>query len=226
LFQPIHSNTVVQQIIDKITQSLIKGELKPGDRLPPEPELALQLGVSRTSLREALKTLNGLGVLISKKKGGTFIATSGSQSMLDPMIFNLIIDKGDTDELFELRVLLEVDAIELAMRKATEADLKALAAEIDRFEKSIPGGDLDLLADLDVQFHLHVLEIAHNSPFIRLSRVVTQLFSYPIEKALKLIGPEQVLESHRTLYKYIVDRDLLKAKDHIIKAFESSRQFL
>lgn len=226
MFQPIHSNTVVQQIIDKITQSLIKGELKPGDRLPPEPELALQLGVSRTSLREALKTLNGLGVLISKKKGGTFIATSGSQSMLDPMIFNLIIDKGDTDELFELRVLLEVDAIELAMRKATEADLKTLAAEIERFEKSIPGGDLDLLAELDVQFHLQVLQIAHNSPLIRLSRLVMQLFAYPIEKALKLIGPEQVLQSHRTLYQAIVDRDLLKAKDHVIKAFESSRQFL
>ncbi|MCL6590728.1 MAG: FadR family transcriptional regulator [Firmicutes bacterium] len=226
MFQPIHSNTVVQQIIDKITQSLIKGDLKPGDRLPPEPELALQLGVSRTSLREALKTLNGLGVLISRKKGGTFVATSGSQSMLDPMIFNLIIDKGDTDELFELRVLLEIDAIELAMRKAAAADLKSLAEEIDRFEKSIPSGDLDLLAELDVQFHLKVLEIAHNSPLIRLSRLVMQLFAYPIEKALKLIGPEQVLQSHRTLYQAIVDRDLLKAKEHVMKAFESSRQFL
>jgi GntR family transcriptional repressor for pyruvate dehydrogenase complex len=226
LFQPIHSNTIVQQIIDKITQSLIKGELKPGNRLPPEPELAQQLGVSRTSLREALKTLNGLGVLVSKKKGGTFIATSGSQSMLDPMIFNLIIDKGDTDELFELRVLLEVDAIELAMRKATEEDLKTLATEIDNFEKSIPSGDLDLLAELDVQFHLKVLEIAHNSPLIRLSRLVMQLFAYPIEKALKLIGPEQVLQSHRTLFQAIVNRDLLKAKEHVVKAFESSRLFL
>lgn len=226
MFQPIQSSTVVQQIIDKITQSLIKGELKPGDRLPPEPELALQLGVSRTSLREALKTLGGLGVLVAKKRGGTFIATSGSKSMLDPLLFNLIIEKGSTDELFELRVLLEVDAIELVIRKASDQDLEQLAAELDRFERCIPDGDLDLLAQLDLEFHLKLLEITKNSSFIRISQVVMQLFAYPIEKSLKKIGPRQVLANHRALFRAITERDLLKAKDHVIKAFESSRQFL
>lgn len=226
MFQPIQTSTVVQQIIDKITQSLIKGELKPGDRLPPEPELAQQLGVSRTSLREALKTLEGLGVLIARKRGGTFIATSGSQSMLDPVIFNLIIEKGSREELFELRVLLEVDAIELVIRKATAADLEQLARELDHFEQSIPSGNLELLAELDLQFHLRLLQISQNSPFVRISRVVMQLFANPIEQSLKLIGPEQALANHRALYQAIVARDLLKAKDHVIKAFESSKQFL
>ena len=226
MFQPIQTSTVVQQIIDKITQSLIKGELKPGDRLPPEPELAQQLGVSRTSLREALKTLEGLGVLIARKRGGTFIATSGSQSMLDPLIFNLIIEKGTREELFELRVLLEVDAIELVIRKATSADLEQLAQELDRFEKAIPEANLELLAELDLQFHLRLLQISQNSPFVRISRVVMQLFATPIEQSLKLIGPEHALANHRALYQAIVARDLLKAKDHVIKAFESSKQFL
>ncbi|NLY74975.1 MAG: FadR family transcriptional regulator [Firmicutes bacterium] len=226
MFQPIQSKTVVQQIIDKITQSLIKGELKPGDRLPPEPELASQLGVSRTSLREALKTLSGLGVLNSRKRGGTFIATESSQSMINPLIFNLIIEKGSTDDLFELRVLLEVDAIELAIKKATDDDLKLLAAELEEFEKSIPSGDLRLLADLDFRFHLRVLQISNNSSFIKISKLIMQLFAYPIEEALKLIGPRQVLENHRALYQAIVDRDLLRAKEHVVRAFESSRQFL
>lgn len=226
MFQPIQSKTVVQQIIDKITQSLIKGELKPGDRLPPEPELASQLGVSRTSLREALKTLSGLGVLNSRKRGGTFIATESSQSMINPLIFNLIIEKGSTDDLFELRVLLEVDAIELAIKKATDDDLKLLAAELEEFEKNIPSGDLKLLADLDFRFHLRVLQISNNSSFIKISKLIMQLFAYPIEEALKLIGPRQVLENHRALYQAIVDRDLLRAKEHVVRAFESSRQFL
>jgi GntR family transcriptional repressor for pyruvate dehydrogenase complex len=226
LFQPIQSTTVVQQIIEKITQSLIKGELKPGDRLPPEPELALQLGVSRTSLREALKTLSGLGVLNARKRGGTFIATEGSQLMLNPLIFNLIIEKGSKDDLFELRVLLEVDAIELVIKKATEDDFKLLANELDEFEKNIPGGNLELLADLDLRFHLKLLQISNNSSFIRISRLIMQLYAYPIEKALKKIGPQQVLENHRALYQAIVDRDLLRAKEHVVHAFESSRQFL
>ncbi len=226
MFQPIQSTTVVQQIIDKITQSLIKGELKPGDRLPPEPELAIQLGVSRTSLREALKTLCGLGVLNARKRGGTFIATEGSQSMLNPLIFNLIIEKGSKDDLFELRVMLEVDAIELAIKKATANDLELLAKELDEFEKNIPGGNLELLADLDLQFHLRLLQISNNSSFIRISQLIMQLFAYPIEKTLKMIGPNQVLKNHRALYQAILERDLLKAKEHVVHAFESSRQFL
>jgi GntR family transcriptional regulator, transcriptional repressor for pyruvate dehydrogenase complex len=226
LFQPIQSSTVVQQIIDKITQSLIKGELKPGDRLPPEPELAIQLGVSRTSLREALKTLGGLGVLVARKRGGTFIATSGSQSMIDPLIFNLIIEKGSKEDLFELRVLLEVDAIELVINKATPEDLDLLAIELAKFEKAIPSSNLELMAELDLQFHLHLLQITKNSSFIRISQVVMQLFATPIKKTLHMIGPEQVLANHRSLYQAIVDRDLLKAKEHVVKAFESSKQFL
>ncbi len=216
----------MQQIIEKITQSLIRGELKPGDRLPPEPELAAQLGVSRTSLREALKTLGGLGVLVAKKRGGTFIATSGSQSMLDPLIFNLIIEKGSRDELFELRVLLEVDAVELAMNKASVQDLADLEKALKKFEENLPGGDVKLLADLDLQFHLKVLEMSKNDSFIRISKVVMQLFASPIEKTIHQIGPEQVLINHRALHQAMVDRDLLRAKEHIIKSFESSRQFL
>ena len=226
MFQPIQSSTVVQQIIDKITQSLIKGELKPGDRLPPEPELALQFGVSRTSLREALKTLGGLGVLVARKRGGTFIATSGSQSMLDPLIFSLIIEKGSKDELFELRVLLEVDAIELVIKKASDADFILLANELDKFAANISSGNLELLANLDLQFHLTLLQISNNPSFSRIARVVMQLFATPIQNALQTLGPEQVLSNHRVLFQAIVARDLLKAKDHVVKAFESTRQFL
>jgi GntR family transcriptional regulator, transcriptional repressor for pyruvate dehydrogenase complex len=226
LFQPIQSSTVVQQIIDKITHSLIKGELKPGDRLPPEPELAIQLGVSRTSLREALKTLGGLGVLVARKRGGTFIATSGSQSMIEPLIFNLIIEKGSKEDLFELRVLLEVDAIELVIKKATPDDLEQLADELNKFENSIPSSNLELLAKLDLQFHLKLLQITKNSSFIRISQVVMQLFATPIKKTLNLIGPEQVLANHRALFEAIVERDLLKAKEHVVKSFESSKEFL
>lgn len=226
MFQPVQSTTVVQQIIDKITHSLIKGELKPGDRLPPEPELAVQLGVSRTSLREALKTLCGIGVLNARKRGGTFIATEGSQSMLNPLVFNLIIEKGSKDELFELRVLLEVDAIELVIKKATADDLKLLAEELEEFEKSIPEGNLELLADLDLRFHLRLLQITNNSPFIRISQLIMQLFESPIKEALKMIGPNQVLKNHQALFQALVERDLLKAKEHVVRAFESSKQFL
>jgi GntR family transcriptional repressor for pyruvate dehydrogenase complex len=226
LVQSTPAPTVVQKTIDRIAQSLIKGDLKPGDRLPPEPELAIQFGVSRASLREALKTLCCLGVLTARKRGGTFVAAAGSQLMLDPLIFNLIIENGSKDHLFELRVLLEVDAVELMIKKATEEDLLLLAQDLDRFAALLPDGDLKALTQLDYQFHLRLSQIAKNPYFNRINQVVTQLYADPIEKALKQMGPSQVLASHRELYQAIVDRDLLRAKAHIIKAFEYFRQNL
>jgi GntR family transcriptional repressor for pyruvate dehydrogenase complex len=226
LYQPTQSITVVQKIIDRITNSLIRGELKPGDRLPTEPELAIQFGVSRASLREALKTLSGLGVLVARKRGGTFVAAAGSQLMLDPLIFNLIIENGSRDHLFELRVLLEVDAVELMIKKATDEDLMILEQDLEQFAAMLPSGDVDALARLDYQFHLRLTQLAKNPYFNRISQVVMQLFTSPIEKALKKIGPDRVLASHRELYQAIANRDLLKSKDHIINAFESFRQYL
>jgi len=226
LFQPIQATTIVQQIIDKITQSLVRGELQPGDRLPPEPELAIELGVSRTSLREALKTLCGLGVLVAKKRGGTFVATSVSQAMLDPLVFSLIIDKGSGDELFELRALLEMNAVELAIKKATSEDLMLLAAELENFQNYIPTGNLDRLAEMDLQFHLLILQFSKNAPFIRINQVIMRLFSQPINRALKESGPEVVLQSHRQLYEVIAKRDLEGAKAHILRSFETFRKFL
>jgi DNA-binding FadR family transcriptional regulator len=69
-------------------------------------------------------------------------------------------------------------------------------------------------------------QMTKNPYFKRISQVVMQLYADPIEKALKQMGPEQVLASHRELYQAIVERDLLKAKDHILKAFEVFRQYL
>jgi DNA-binding GntR family transcriptional regulator len=121
---------------------------------------------------------------------------------------------------------LEVDAIELAIKKASPEDLKRLGQELMRFQATIPSGDMQRLAELDFQFHLCLLGIANNPSFCKISRVVMQLFAAPMEEALRDIGPEQVYLNHYALYQAIIARDLLRAKDHVVRAFESSRQFL
>jgi GntR family transcriptional repressor for pyruvate dehydrogenase complex len=225
LFAPVETETIVQRIIGQFTQSLIKGELRPGDRLPPEPELAEQLGVSRTALREALKTLAGLGVIQSRRRGGTFIATAISDSMFNPLIFSLIIEKGSKEEILELRILFEVDAIELAMEKADEDDLKRLEDELKAFEALIAEGDTEALGELDVRFHLMILEISKNPAFIRIGRTVMQLFAFPIGRALKDLGPEKVLQSHRELLEIIRRKDLQAAREHVRQSFKPSIEF-
>lgn len=221
-FTPVETETIVQRIIGQFTQSLIRGDLKPGDRLPPEPELAEELGVSRTALREALKTLSGLGVIQSKRRGGTFIATAISEAMFNPLIFSLIIEKGSKEEILELRILLEVDALELAMEKAVEEDYQRLEQELAEFERLVDKGQFDRLGEFDVRFHLGILEMSRNPAFIRIGRTVMQLFAFPIGKALRVLGPAKVLESHRELLEIMRRKDLAAAREHVRESFRRS----
>ena len=224
--KPVDGQTVVQSIIDRLARALVTGELRPGDRLLPEPELAASFGVSRAALREATKTLGGLGVLQARRRGGTFVAAQFSPRMLDPLIFGLIIERGSPDELYELRVLLEVDAAELAIRKATEADLARLDERLDAFAVLIPAGDPEALNREDLAFHHTLLGIGGNPSFARVAAAVMQLYAGPMREALTSLGPEKVLSNHRALTAAIRERDLLKAKGLIESSFRESRAHL
>lgn len=225
MFEPVSTDTVVQAIIQNITHSLTTGELMPGDRLPPEPELAKQLQVSRTALREALKMLGGLGVLQAKRRGGTFVATSVSEPMLNPLIFGLIIEKGSKEELLELRILMEVDALELVIKKATDEDIARLEENLIEFEKNIDTGDYDALNNKDIEFHSLILETTRNPSFIRIGKTVMQLFEKPMAEAIKAVGAESVLSSHRNLLDAIKQRDLPKATELVTRSFQVTKEY-
>ena len=85
--QSLRKESVLQSVINRITDAIKTGELKPGDRLPPEMELAESLGVARSSVREAIKILAHLGVLESLRAEGTFVCNGFKESMIDPMVY-------------------------------------------------------------------------------------------------------------------------------------------
>ena len=123
----LKSESVVQQVINCLTDGMVSGELKPGDKLPTEPELAATFGVARTSVREATKILTYLGVLESRRAEGTFVCSGFTESMIDPMVYGIILGRGDDfDSLMELRELIEAGIMRLAVRKATDEELAGL----------------------------------------------------------------------------------------------------
>ena len=87
----LKKESVVQSVINCLTDAMRNKELKPGDRIPPEPELAASMGVARSSVREAIKILSYLGVLESKRSEGTFVCSGFQESMIDPMIYGIIV---------------------------------------------------------------------------------------------------------------------------------------
>ena len=103
----LKKESVVQSVINCLTDAIRSEELKPGDRIPPEPELADSLGVARSSVREAIKILTYLGVLESKRSEGTFVCNGYKESMIDPMVYGILLNQDSFENLMELREMTE-----------------------------------------------------------------------------------------------------------------------
>ena len=114
----VKNPSVVQQVIDSLTDAMIRKELRPRDKIPTENELSESLGVARNSVREAIKILVFLGVLEIRRPEGTFVCDGFSESMINPMIYGIILNQGDSwDSLMELREMTEAGVIRLAIEK-------------------------------------------------------------------------------------------------------------
>jgi GntR family transcriptional regulator, transcriptional repressor for pyruvate dehydrogenase complex len=152
---------VTDEAILKIKAMIVSGELKPGDRLPPEKELSEALGLSRSSLREAVKALAIIRVLDVRRGDGTYVTSLTPSLLLDAMSFVVDIHQdASVLELFEVRRILEPAAGALAARRVRAADvahLRALMAEVG------PTTSPDELVANDVVFHRYIAERSGNA---------------------------------------------------------------
>ena len=113
---PINSKSMVQIVIDRITGAIIDGELKPGDQIPTEPELSSLFNVGRNTVREAIRILVAYGVLEIRRAEGTFICDGFSPSMINPAIYQIILQKESRyEELIGLRKIIENGMMQLLM---------------------------------------------------------------------------------------------------------------
>ena len=143
-------------VIDQIRELLIRGAIKPGDRLPSETELASLCGVSRGSVRQAMKALETMGVLSICPGNGTYINTSITGKRLNPLIFALLIASPSVKELADARYALERDIFELLAQNRTLADaiLPDLKENLQHHQKMLKEGEpYDKLLENDLQFH-------------------------------------------------------------------------
>lgn len=195
-------------ILNTITESILSGDLKPGDKLPTEQEFANQLGVARNSVREAIKMLSSLGVIETRHGSGTYIASSFSGSVLNPLVLSLAFEQGTSRELGELRLAIETCAAELAIDNATDEDIAELEAQNNKLKeaKEREIKDPHLLRDLDLGVHFTLFKITHNSLFEKIARTIYRLFYATLEKSIEL----DLANSYSNHKKYI---DAIKKRD-------------
>jgi DNA-binding FadR family transcriptional regulator len=197
---------LTDEAIDKIKDMIISGELAPGDRLPKEAELAQRLGLSRSSLREAVKALCLIRVLDVRQGDGTYVRAT---SEVSGAIRRLCGE--ELREVLQVRRMLEVEAARLAATDRTDeelANLRALHTQRDKAQAESRFADF---VQTDADFHLAVVACAHNTLLTELYRGLTEAITASVAATThQELGPAEHIE-HRGIIDAIADRDPTRA---------------
>lgn len=202
LFEKKTKVSAVDLVIDSIKNILIQKKILPGDLLPSEQALADSLGVGRGSVREALKILDAFGIVEIIHGDGTYIATSANKKIFDPLIYSMIISNSDSNELIQLREMVEMGVINTIIDNATDEDLRKLEAVHAEYEALGQRGETDLsqLNACDLKFHRTMATLTHN-------HLIENMYNFVIDIFAPTINATFGLERHRKIIAAIVNRD-------------------
>ena len=192
-FQVVRKTRVSEEIIDQIRDLITSGRLRPGDRLPAERDLAKILGVGRSTVREAIRALESLGVLETRAGEGTFLRSGPSAKEPDLLTATLRQSWDSRHKLFEVRFVIEPDLASLAARRATTEQMARLRDALDEQERAIKSGDTGIKPD--TTFHFLLAEAAGNEILLRIMDNLMDLLRETREASLQRGGrPMQSLK--------------------------------
>lgn len=197
---------------------ILEGTLRPGEKLPPERELAKQLEVSRPSLREAILRLEARGLLSRRQGDGTFIQSHLWRSFSDPLV-ELLSEHAESEfDLLETRHALEGIAAYYAALRGTNEDLLRIRECHQAIETAQKSGRLDAEASAVLQFQIAVTEAAHNVVLLHLVRCMDPILARTLHQNFELLYAHQemhpLVSMHRTrIFEAIMAREPEQARD-------------
>jgi DNA-binding FadR family transcriptional regulator len=198
--------SVTDNTIAKIRELIASGQINPGDRLPPEQELAISLGISRSSLREAVKALSQAKVLDVRRGDGTFVTSLEPQLLLSGMSFVIdLMEDRTLSDIFEVRKLLEPAATALAALRITDEQLSELRASLVSMREA---HDPEELVIRDIDFHARIAEATGNTSLCSiLDAISTRAVRARIWRASMVGLKSMTLSAHELILKALTDRD-------------------
>jgi GntR family transcriptional repressor for pyruvate dehydrogenase complex len=222
--RPIRKTGVRKALVAQLRESIAAGEVRPGDRLPSEQELARQFGVNRTTVREALQELCALGLLEVHRGRGTFV-TSPSEQASQKLASAILLDQISVLELLEARTVIEGRVAAFAAQRATDSDVTELRTLCDQLESNVD--DVDIYLACDTAFHLCLAKCTGNKALLRIVDTIRDLLG---EQQRWLIGlPRQTRTAnlqHRRILDAISSHDEDAAIDAITEHLNFARDSL
>ena len=221
---PIKSKSVVQQVIDRITEAIADRRIQPGDKILAEQELADSFGVSRNSVREAIKILVSYGILEIRRPEGTFVCQGFTESMINPLVYEIILaDAESMESLKELREWIDIGLIYKAAQNADDEGLEKLSQALEEIKKAVENQDSEAVFEADDMFHQCMAEITHNILFAKISdvtRLLTKKIRYQTVRNMAKIGKIQdMYDVHHTMYQIIKKRECNSVEDIVRQGY-------
>ena len=221
----IRQKRIFEEITMRLHALVQNNDLRPGDRLPPERQLAVMFGVSRNSVREAIKSLEQQGLLLSRPGAGTYLAET-SQANLNRALGEIFArERHRLADIFELRLLLEPQIVHLAAQRITSEDLEHLQSIMESFESSLCDG-LPVLA-LDQSFHDTIAASTGNQTIVLLMEQMHDLLRESRDEALQSpIRGQRSLEGHQNILNALAMHDSERAREAMTEHLMQTRKIV
>jgi GntR family transcriptional repressor for pyruvate dehydrogenase complex len=199
---------LTEEVIKRMKELLERGDLRAGSKLPPERELAEMLGISRPSLRQALKALSVMGIIKGRPGYGTYVTDRFSEILSEPLHFLMLFKENlPFTELFEARAIIETKLASLAASRVTEDDLKLMEQSLKGMKDNLnsPKGFLDH----EIRFHKAIIDAAGNSLLSMVMDILYKLLNQYRERAILVLGNglDAMYERHARIFEEIARND-------------------
>jgi GntR family transcriptional repressor for pyruvate dehydrogenase complex len=225
VYSQLHSARLYEQVVNQIEANIHSGNLRAGDKLPPERELGAQFGVSRTVVREAIKALRQKGLVEIQPGKGTYVTDGTSEAMKESIGHMVKIDRArGLANLMQVREMLEPEIAANAAASATPGDLADMRSALDAMENSL--ADADAFIEADQQFHLALAKATGNQLLLRLIDPIVDLL---MEQRLKMFyagtgAATRGQYHHKRIFEAIDKGDADAARREMIAHLEQVRK--
>jgi GntR family transcriptional regulator, transcriptional repressor for pyruvate dehydrogenase complex len=205
-FGVIENQALAERISERLLSLISEKQLRPGDKLPPERDLAAMMQVSRPSLREALRALSIMGVVNIRQGSGTYVSSLRPERMVERFEFIFYLDDATFLQLLEARKTIEVGLAALAAERITDEEIRDLETSLERALASVDDHRAFLQADLVL--HQQIAAAARNPTLARFMASISQVGLASRQRTVDIPGvPEQVVDDHRAIIEALKRHD-------------------